>query len=48
MGETFAQLFEQSLTDTPMLPGAIIPASVERIEDKYVVVDAGLKIVYSH
>jgi small subunit ribosomal protein S1 len=43
MGETFAQLFEQSLTDTPMLPGAIIPASVERIEDKYVVVDAGLK-----
>ncbi len=41
--ESFAQLFEQSLTDTPMLPGAIIPATVERIEDKYVVVDAGLK-----
>jgi len=43
MGESFAQLFEKSLTDTPMLPGAIISASVERIEDKYVVVDAGLK-----
>lgn len=43
MSETFAQLFEKSLTDTPMLPGAIIPATVERIEDKYVVVDAGLK-----
>lgn len=41
--ESFAQLFEQSLNDTPMLPGAIISATVERIEDKYVVVDAGLK-----
>ncbi len=39
----FAQLFEKSLTDTPMLPGSIISASVERVEDKYVVVDAGLK-----
>lgn len=43
MGETFAQLFEESLTETPMLPGAIITATVERVEDKYVVVDAGLK-----
>lgn len=43
MGESFAQLFEQSLADAPMLPGAIINATVERIEDKYVVVDAGLK-----
>src|SRR5579863_19728 len=43
MSESFAQLFEKSLTDTPMLPGAIISASVERVEDKYVVVDAGLK-----
>lgn len=42
-GDSFAQLFEQSLTDTPMLPGAIIPATVERIEEKYIVVDAGLK-----
>ncbi|RDI48846.1 30S ribosomal protein S1 [Aquicella lusitana] len=43
MGDTFAQLFEKSLSETPMLPGAIISATVERIEDKYVVVDAGLK-----
>lgn len=42
-GESFAQLFEQSLTDTPMLPGAIILATVARIEEKYIVVDAGLK-----
>lgn len=41
--ESFESLFEASLTETPMLPGAIIDASVERIEDKYVVVDAGLK-----
>lgn len=41
--ETFEQLFEQSLTDTPMLPGAIISATVERVEEKHVVVDAGLK-----
>lgn len=43
MQESFAQLFEQSLSDTPMLPGAIITATVERIEGKYVIVDAGLK-----
>ena len=43
MVETFEQLFEQSLSETPMLPGAIITATVQRIEDKYVVVDAGLK-----
>lgn len=41
--ETFEQLFEKSLVDVPMIPGAVINASVERIEDKYVVVDAGLK-----
>ncbi len=41
--ESFASLFEQSLNETPMLPGAIITASVERIEEKYIVVDAGLK-----
>lgn len=43
--ESFEQLFESSLTSTPMLPGAIINATVERIDDKYVVVDAGLKSV---
>lgn len=41
--ESFATLFENSLTETPMLPGAIITASVERIEEKFIVVDAGLK-----
>lgn len=41
--ESFAQLFEKSLSDHPMVPGAIISATVERIEDKYVVVDPGLK-----
>lgn len=39
----FADLFEQSLTQTPMLPGAVINATIERIEGKHVVVDAGLK-----
>lgn len=43
IGKSFEELFEQSLTETPMLPGAIISATVERIEDKYIVVDAGLK-----
>lgn len=43
MTESFAQLFEQSLTEIPMLPGTIIPATIVRIQDKYVVVDAGLK-----
>ena len=43
MGETFEQLFEQSLEKNPMLPGAIIDATIQRIEGKHVVVDAGLK-----
>ncbi|HLB41573.1 MAG TPA: 30S ribosomal protein S1 [Gammaproteobacteria bacterium] len=43
MGETFEQLLEKSLQETPMLPGTIISATVERIEEKYVVVDAALK-----
>lgn len=43
MPDTFAQLFEQSLNEIPMVPGAIISATIERIEDKYIVVDAGLK-----
>lgn len=43
MADSFEQLFEQSLTNTPMVAGAIISATVERVEDKYVIVDAGLK-----
>lgn len=41
--ETFESLFENSLTETPMLPGAIIDATVIRVEEKHVIVDAGLK-----
>lgn len=43
MSETFEQLLEKSLQETPMVPGTIISATVERIEEKYIVVDAGLK-----
>ena len=43
MGETFEQLLEKSLQETPMLPGAIITATVQRVEEKYIIVDAGLK-----
>jgi len=43
MSELFAKLFEQSISEIPMLPGTIISATVERVDDKYVVVDAGLK-----
>lgn len=43
MAETFAQLFEQSLTETPLLRGTLIPATVVRIETNHVIVDAGLK-----
>lgn len=43
MSETFEQLLEKSLQETPMLPGAIINATVQRVEEKYVIVDAGLK-----
>lgn len=41
--DSFEKLFEQSLNDVSMLPGAIITATVIRIENKHVVVDAGLK-----
>ncbi|MDR3492683.1 MAG: 30S ribosomal protein S1 [Gammaproteobacteria bacterium] len=43
MGESFAQLFEESLNISPMVPGAIITGTVTRIESDYVVVSAGLK-----
>jgi len=41
--ENFAQLFEESLQETPMLPGAIIVGKVVRIDSKQVIVSAGLK-----
>lgn len=43
MTESFAQLFEESLNETPMAPGAIVTAKVVRIGKDYVVVSAGLK-----
>lgn len=43
MTESFAQLFEESLNETPMLPGAIVTGKVIRVASDYVVVSAGLK-----
>ena len=43
MSETFAELFEQSLTEIDMTPGAIVDATVIAIEPDFVVVHAGLK-----
>lgn len=43
MTESFEKLFEESLHETPMVPGAVITGSVVRIESDYVVVSAGLK-----
>lgn len=43
MTDSFAQLFEESLNETPMLPGAIVVGKVTRINSDFVVVSAGLK-----
>ncbi len=43
MSESFAQLFEESLHETPMVPGAVILGTVVRVGSDYVVVSAGLK-----
>ncbi len=43
MSESFAQLFEESLKETPMVPGAVISGTVVRVSSDYVVVSAGLK-----
>ena len=43
MTESFAELFEQSLNDTQMQPGAIVLGTVVDIRDDTVVVNAGLK-----
>ena len=42
-GESFAQLFEESLSISPMVPGAVITGTIIRIEADYIVVSAGLK-----
>ncbi len=43
MAENFAQLFEESIKKTTFTPGAIVTAKVVRVDNDYVVVDAGLK-----
>ena len=43
MSLSFAQLFEESLHETPMVPGAIVTGTVIRIESGHVIVSAGLK-----
>ncbi|WP_043532201.1 30S ribosomal protein S1 [Litchfieldella xinjiangensis] len=43
MSESFADLFEQSLQDINMEPGAIVMATVVDIEGDWIIVNAGLK-----
>ncbi len=43
MSESFAQLFEESLSNTDMRPGAIVSGKVVAIDSESVIVNAGLK-----
>ena len=43
MSESFAELFEESLKNTTLRPGAIVNATVVAIENDVVIVNAGLK-----
>jgi small subunit ribosomal protein S1 len=43
MTETFAELFEQSLSEKDLRPGAIVMGKVVEIRDDVVVINAGLK-----
>jgi small subunit ribosomal protein S1 len=43
MSESFAELFEQSLKSVKMQPGGVISGEVMRIDNDFVIVDAGLK-----
>lgn len=43
MSENFAQLFEESIKNLEMRPGEIVKGEVVRIDEKFVLVDAGLK-----
>ena len=43
MSESFAELFEESLSKTKMAPGAIITGTVVSVKDDFVIVNAGLK-----
>jgi small subunit ribosomal protein S1 len=43
MSESFAELFEQSLKVSKIQPGGLLMGEVMRIENDFVVIDAGLK-----
>jgi small subunit ribosomal protein S1 len=43
MTENFKELFEESIANTNMFPGAIISATVIDIDDDYITLNAGLK-----
>ncbi len=43
MSENFAELFEQSLLDKKLTPGAIVTGEIVHIGPEHVVVNAGLK-----
>ncbi len=43
MSESFAELFEESLTNTNLQPGTIVIGTVVAIDGDYVIVNAGLK-----
>ncbi|MGD8785702.1 MAG: S1 RNA-binding domain-containing protein, partial [Thioalkalispiraceae bacterium] len=43
MSESFAELFEESLEKTKMVPGAIITGTVVSVNDDFVIINAGLK-----
>ena len=43
MSESFAELFEESLTSTPMQPGKIVTGTVVNVGTDVVMVNAGLK-----
>ena len=43
MSESFAELFEESLNNTNLQPGAIVIGTVVAIENDHVIVNAGLK-----
>ena len=44
MSESFAELFEQSLIEIDMTPGAIVTGTVIEIDTDWVTVHAGLKL----
>jgi len=43
MSESFAELFEESLVKTKMVPGAIITGTVVSVNSDFVIINAGLK-----